>query len=93
MKHRGFIAIIFVIGCATGGVTSQLVIPTARAGTTPTHWEHFCGRVGTGSLTTHLNAAGAEGWELVSIAPARQETSFGNTTVAEITFCAKRAAP
>lgn len=93
MKHRGFIAIIFLIGCATGGVAAQIVIPPARAGTTATRWEHFCGRINAGLLTEQLNRAGAEGWELVSVVPARQGTEMGVTTASEFTFCSKRALP
>jgi hypothetical protein len=36
MKRHGFIAIVFIVGCATGGVASQFVLPPARAGTNPT---------------------------------------------------------
>jgi len=93
MQHRGFIAIVFVIGCATGSVASQLVVPKARAGTTPTRWEYYCGRVEAGGLTTALKTAGAEGWELVNVVPARQGTAFATIEVADFTFCAKRALP
>jgi hypothetical protein len=89
MKHRGFIAIIFLVGCATGGVASQLVVPPARAGTAPTRWEHFCRRAsaasltGVDSFTEKLDDAGARGWELVSVTPAHQD----GQTVDEFTFC------
>jgi hypothetical protein len=93
MKHRGFIAVIFLIGCATGGVASQLVVPPARAGTASTHWEYVCGRVASGSLSANLNKAGADGWELVSVVPASQDTQFGSTSIDDYTFCAKRGLP
>ena len=93
MKHRGSIAIIFLIGCVTGGVAAQIVIPPARAGTTATRWEHFCGRINAGLLTEQLNRVGVEGWELVSVVSAQQETAFGGTTTREFTFCTKRALP
>ena len=31
MKHRTSIAIVFLLGCATGGVAAQLVVPPVRA--------------------------------------------------------------
>ena len=93
MKHRGLIAIIFLIGCATGGVASQFVAPPARAGTAPTRWEHICGRINSGSLSENLNKGGADGWELVSVVVAHQLTAFGDTTTDEFTFCMKRALP
>jgi hypothetical protein len=92
MKHRGFIAIIFVIGCATGGVASQLVVPPARAGANPTRWEHFCGEVDPGSLTAQLNKMGAEGWELASVAQHHRTWSDG-TSLDAFMFCSKRALP
>lgn len=90
MKHRGLLAIIFVVGCATGGVASRLVVPSARAGTNPTRWEYVCAEFEhDGRLTETLNKYGAEGWELVSVVPPRQVT-FGGLYVG---FCAKRALP
>ncbi len=88
MKHPGFIAVMFIIGCATGGVASQLVVPPARAGTTPTRWEHFCGEVEYDVLTRELNKVGAEGWEVVSVT-ARQFVRARS----DLVFCAKRALP
>lgn len=97
MKHRALIAIIFLIGCATGGVASQLVapvVPAARAGTNPTRWEYFCLTVNhrQGSLTAEMNKAGAAGWELVSVAP-QQSIARGYSSDEGMLFCAKRALP
>jgi hypothetical protein len=88
------IAIIFLIGCATGGVTSQLVVPPARAGTSPTRWEHFCATVGPGpeAVTIALNAQGGQGWDLVSVTPNDQRTSAGAGRDAFL-VCSKRALP
>jgi hypothetical protein len=77
MQHRGFLVIIFVIGCATGGVASQLVVPAARAGTTLTRWEYLSGPLDVDTMSSVLNQAGVQGWELVTI--------YGNI------FFAKRA--
>jgi hypothetical protein len=83
MKQHVLIALIFVIGCATGGVASKLVVPPARADTNPTRWEYHC--VDMNDLeATKLNPLGAEGWEMVSVA-VHPRNFF--------TSCFKRAAP
>jgi hypothetical protein len=92
MKQRGFIVIVFVIGCATGSVAHQLVVPPARAGTTPTRWEHFCSEVDGDALTAELNKMGVEGWELASVAPHHLVGNFGTKHDGFI-FCSKRALP
>jgi hypothetical protein len=94
MKHRALIAIIFLIGCATGGVASQLVAPPARAGTTPTRWEHFCSTAGPGpdAVTLALNAGGGQGWELVSVTLNSELASYEKGRNAFL-VCAKRALP
>jgi hypothetical protein len=94
MKQRGFVAIVFLIGCATGGVASQLAVPPARAGTTPTRWEYLC-QEGADKLVTALNRAGAEGWELTAMIPMLQSRSAvgGELHVDLIVTCFKRALP
>ena len=54
-------ATVFLVGCAVGGVSGQLVVPKASAqqAATLTKWEYVCGR------GIALNAYGAEGWEMV----------------------------
>jgi hypothetical protein len=72
MKQSGIIAVVFVVGCATGGVAAQLVVPPVRAGTSPTRWEYHCAGADTtaeGGATWTLNKLGAEGWEIASMAP------------------------
>ena len=90
MKHNGIIALVFVVGCATGGVAAQLVVPPVRAGTSPTRWEYKCAHAefdADGGVTAKLNKLGAEGWELVSMAP------HGAAYVTAYTLCTKRALP
>src|SRR5262249_38746289 len=78
MKQSGIIVVVFVFGCATGGVAAQLVVPAVRAGTSPTRWEYQCATVGkNGGITAALNQLGAQGWELASTAPAHQGPVFG----------------
>jgi hypothetical protein len=62
---------VFLVGCAVGGVSSQLAVPKASAqqAATLTKWEHHCDRAGGfDEFSTQMQAAGAEGWELVSFA-------------------------
>jgi hypothetical protein len=96
MKHRGAIGIVFIVGCATGGVAAQLVVPPIRAGTTPMRWEYQCLRVGIeGGITSTLSQLGAAGWELASVAPAHEahEVLGGGFEIDVYTLCAKRALP
>jgi hypothetical protein len=62
--------IMFLVGCITAHVASELVIPPAKAGTNPTKWEYVCHRHEGGNLATKLteasNQAGSQGWEMVS---------------------------
>ena len=88
MKHNGIIAIVFIVGCATGGIAAQFVVPPVRAGTSPTRWEYQCARVGDDAATSTLNKLGAQGWELASMALVGPSLGTFYYTV-----CAKRALP
>jgi hypothetical protein len=92
MKQHGIIAVIFIIGCATGGVASQLVIPPVRAGTNPTRWEYLCGE-STSNLNGHLVKPGTEGWELVSVFLSDQKRYADGTTADTMAYCFKRPLP
>jgi len=63
MKRSLSLALLFVLGCATGGVASR-AIPQARAGTAPQRWEYFCM---DDARLDGLNQAGRAGWELVTM--------------------------
>jgi hypothetical protein len=79
MNVRGFaVAAVFLVGCAVGGVSSQLVVPKASAqqAATLTKWEVFCAEVSihNGSMSASMeeraaaaakvgNRVGLEGWE------------------------------
>ncbi len=93
MKHNGIIAIVFVIGCATGGAAAQLVVPPVRAGTSPTRWEYQCVNADahTEEVTGTLNKLGAQGWELVGMG-SRGSMAGGYGGVSSY-LCAKRALP
>ena len=88
MKHNGIIAIVFIAGCATGGVAAQLVVPPVRAGTAPTRLEYQCVSVWEHEATPTLNKLGAEGWDLASMAPAGATVG-----IYKYTLCVKRALP
>jgi hypothetical protein len=70
MNIRGFaVAAVFLVGCAVGGVSSQLVVPRASAqqGATMTRWEYLCPRsIDHDVWPTEVNRAGAQGWELTT---------------------------
>ena len=97
MKRPFTLAIIFIIGCATGGVASQFVVPPVRAGTSPTRWEYVCIASKPGAFDRDLSRMGAEGWELATSFIGRYdvESSVGvNGAVGDgWGFCFKRALP
>ena len=92
MKHNGMLGIVFVVGCATGSVAAQLVVPPVRAGTSPTSWEYRCVTVESDKIelepvNSALNKLGAQGWQLVSIAVPSYRT---NRDADAFTLCTKR---
>jgi len=91
MQQRWFVAIVFVIGCATGSVASRLGVAPVQARTNPARWEYYCGNMPFGTLTAQLNKLGAEGWELVSEVASRSTRDTDESFAAAFTFCAKRA--
>lgn len=94
MRSKALAAIVFVVGCMTGGVASQMVIPKARAGTTPPRWDYFCKEAEDSVPLAEMNKSGAEGWELVSVSTAKFEHKFNNDYEAATTvYCFKRPAP
>ena len=95
MKGYGIVTIVFIVGCVTGGVAAQLVVPPVRAGTSPTRWEYQCVTVGgkRATVTPTLNQLGAEGWELASLTPAGATSAVFGYDVDSYTLCAKRALP
>lgn len=94
MQQRGFVAVIFLIGCATGGVASQLAVPAARAGSAAPRWEYYCAQVQRVSAQ-QLNTYGAEGWELVSLFPSHLERELVSKDLGadEFAYCFKRPLP
>jgi hypothetical protein len=67
MTNRIMVAAVFLVGCAVGGVSSQLVVPKASAqqATTLTKWEYMCVEANSSEDIQHAAvAAGAQGWEM-----------------------------
>jgi hypothetical protein len=63
------IATVFLVGCAVGGVSSQVVVPRASAqqAATLTRWEYLCPKeIDYDVWPTEVNRAGAQGWELTT---------------------------
>jgi hypothetical protein len=96
MKRPVLTPLVFVIGCAAGGVASQMVIPPARAGTNPTRWEYLCSNVKQNVPET-LAESGKQGWEMVSAFPSHYEEGTGgfprDLKADAYGFCFKRALP
>lgn len=93
MNRPVLTALVFVIGCAAGGVVSQLAVPPVRAGTNPTRWEYSC-TYAKEKIDETLNASGAQGWELVSAFPHHLEHQMNSDlTARDYGFCFKRALP
>jgi hypothetical protein len=72
--------VVFFAGCAA----SRLIVPPARAGTSPQRWEYTCPYVSHNDATAVAETAnkfGAEGWEWSGV--------FGNAPA----VCFKRPLP
>jgi hypothetical protein len=76
---------VFLVGCAVGGVSSQLVVPKASAqqAATLTRWEYFCGEPDS-TATELANKMGAKGWEMATV--RAQTANLGSHDV----YCFKR---
>jgi hypothetical protein len=81
MNHA-FLGLVFILGCATGGVAAQLVVPSAHAEAPTVQWEYACGQGGVS--TKQFNQAGVQGWELAAMSVLTHDR--GDETV----FCFKR---
>ncbi|HKY39611.1 MAG TPA: hypothetical protein VJN18_26915 [Polyangiaceae bacterium] len=72
-KRNLGVAAVFLLGCATGGVSSQTVVPKASAQqqATLTKWEYNCLDLDDDEATGAANKLGAESWEMVGISRYR----------------------
>ena len=74
MNVRGIgVAAVFLVGCAVGGVSSQLAVPkaTAQQAAKLTTWEYRCESPGTNeeAPAEMANRFGAVGFELATVRP------------------------
>jgi hypothetical protein len=63
------VAAVFLVGCAVGGASSQLVVlkASAQQAATLTKWQVFCEpEIDPEELTARGNQLGAQGWEIVA---------------------------
>ena len=62
------VAAVFLVGCAVGGASSQLMVPKASAqqAATLTKWEYHCLTDEFDALPESSRQLGAEGWEMVA---------------------------
>ena len=71
MNIRSFaVAAVFLVGCAVGGVSSQLVVPKASAqqAATLTKWEYTCfDEASREAVVSKSGRLGAEGWEMAGV--------------------------
>jgi hypothetical protein len=68
MSKRFMVAAVFLVGCAVGGVSSQLAVPKASAqqAATLTKWEVYCVNTpDSAEIARQGNRLGAQGWEIV----------------------------
>jgi len=70
----------FMLGC----VSASMVVPPARAGTSPQRWEYHCfDEWGADDVTEEANKVGKQGWEMAG----------GNSLNTAVTWCFKRPLP
>lgn len=69
MTKRMGVEAVFLVGCAVGGASSQLVVPRASAQQgTLTRWENICIEDGEwAAVGPSATKAGSQGWEMVGI--------------------------
>jgi hypothetical protein len=92
-KRNLGVAVVFLMGCATGGVSNQLVVPKASAqqAATLTTWEYSCAIVPDGSTTTQFaNQYGAQGWELTLVRTANLKSGHQLADRSPDLYCFKR---
>jgi len=67
MTNRILVGAVFLVGCAVGGASSQLVVPKASAqqAATLTKWEVTCVHTADrAEVADSGNQLGAQGWEI-----------------------------
>ena len=76
MTNRIVVMAVFLVGCAVGGVSSQLVVPKASAqqAATLTKYDYTCGVVewasadGFANMQATIKSYADQSWELTAVA-------------------------
>ncbi len=89
VRPAWLLAAAFVLGCVT---TAVVHVPRARADAANLpRWEHWCMDVDGVPKPADLDKAGAEGWEMVSVAFRPPVVNGGNSVGGGATYvCFKR---
>jgi hypothetical protein len=88
ITRAGLVTLVFLVGCATGGVASQLVVSPAMAQAEPVKedepsWEYSCDiENDVEELNNMATKLGAEGWEMSGQAAVKE---------GQVVWCFKRA--
>lgn len=76
-KRNLGVAGVFLLGCATGGASSQLMMPPAHAQVLAVNsWEHSCTMGNSNELAPDANKLGSDGWEMVGLSHIAGSPSF-----------------
>ena len=79
MTNRILVGAVFLVGCAVGGASSQLVVPKASAQQAAqlTKWEYQCWFGGSDvPIANAANKFGSESWEMVGLTHISNSPSF-----------------
>lgn len=68
MAKRILVGAVFLVGCAVGGASSQLVLPKASAQQAATlhQWEYYCIQANDDEVHAVANKLGTQAWELAA---------------------------
>jgi hypothetical protein len=69
MTNRIVVVAVFLMGCAVGGVSSQLMVPKANAqqAATLTRWEFRCITRDPEDIATVASAFGDQSWDMAGL--------------------------
>lgn len=92
-KRNVGVALVFLVGCATGSISGQLVVPksSAQQRAALTRWEYSCKSVPEGMRATEFaNLFGQEGWELALVRVGMPESAHNYDHRSPDLYCFKR---
>ena len=65
--RRITLGVVFLVGCAAGGVASRIGVPAAGAQAATVRWEYMC-IDGWAGVTHSSNQLGKDGWDMAAAA-------------------------